>query len=298
MKKKFLNYEEQIELLKTKGLYINDEQYAKDILKNISYFALINGYKEIFKSTKEYKQGVDFRDIVNLYNFDSELRAIILRYILIIERKIKAVISYEFCEKYGYEMEEYLNVNNYDNITSNQEDINTLVNTLKTKIKSNNYKYLKHYNERYENVPLWVLVNTLTFGNISNIFKLSKQSLRQKISKELNFEKSSDLIKILKVLTKFRNVCAHNERLYDFKTKDALAKMEIHNTLNISKKGSNDIFAIIICFKLLLSENEFNIFVKDILGILEEFRLYTNVVNKKVIFSKMGLPNNWKEMIL
>lgn len=67
MQKIFLNYDQQIEKLKNeKNLLIDNEAYAKEILKQTSYYSLIGGYKDIFKNptTKKYKDGTRFEDIV------------------------------------------------------------------------------------------------------------------------------------------------------------------------------------------------------------------------------------------
>ena len=53
MSKIFLSYDEQIEKLKNeKNLQIDDEVYAKEILRQTSYYSLIGGYKNIFKKFK------------------------------------------------------------------------------------------------------------------------------------------------------------------------------------------------------------------------------------------------------
>ena len=60
MPKIFLNYDQQIEKLKNeKNLRIDDTAYAKEILRQTSYYSLIGGYKDIFKNptTKKYKDG-------------------------------------------------------------------------------------------------------------------------------------------------------------------------------------------------------------------------------------------------
>ena len=75
--------------------------------------------------------------------------------------------------------------------------------------------------------------------------------------------KVNEMGKMLAVMTKFRNVCAHNDRLYDFHTKDAILDRGIHERLQPEKRqgryvyGKNDLFALLISLKLLLSEDEF-----------------------------------------
>ena len=102
MQKIFLNYDQQIEKLKNeKNLLIDNEAYAKEILRQTSYYSLIGGYKDIFKNptTKKYKDGTRFEDIVELYYFDELLRQLFLRYLIKVENGIKSQVSYYFTEK-------------------------------------------------------------------------------------------------------------------------------------------------------------------------------------------------------
>ena len=90
-KKPFLDYQAQIQYLKQKQLVINDESSATTALEKVSYYGLINGYKDIFKnpSTNSFYLGTTFDDIYNLYLFDAELRDVFLKYILIFEKHVK-----------------------------------------------------------------------------------------------------------------------------------------------------------------------------------------------------------------
>lgn len=63
-------------------------------------------------------------------------------------------------------------------------------------------------------VPLWVLVNVLSLGNISKFYEHRKQPLRVKIAKHFNVN-VGDLCLYIKMLAFWRNFCAHDERLYD-----------------------------------------------------------------------------------
>ena len=115
-KKPFLDYQAQIKYLKQKQLVINDEVSAITALEKISYYGLINGYKDIFKdpATNSFYPGTTFDDIYNLYLFDAELRDVFLKYILIFEKHVKSSISYHFSNTYGNGMAFYQNINNYD----------------------------------------------------------------------------------------------------------------------------------------------------------------------------------------
>lgn len=61
MEKEFKTIDEQIELLQSRNLYIENEEIAKEILLNNNYYYLINGYKDLFlnkkSTTEKFKNG-------------------------------------------------------------------------------------------------------------------------------------------------------------------------------------------------------------------------------------------------
>ena len=115
--KTFFTYDEQIEKLeKEKQLVISDPEFAKNTLQKLSYFSLIGGYKDLFKHkpSGNYLHGVTFEEITSFYYFDEELRTLFLKYILHVERQLKSMLSYYFCEKYGEQQTAYLTAGNYN----------------------------------------------------------------------------------------------------------------------------------------------------------------------------------------
>ena len=128
--KPFLNYEEQIKnLVERKGMVITDRKFAASKLEDISYFALIDGYKNLFYNpmTRKYKEGTTFEDIVALYEFDEKLRALIFQYLCHFEQKMRSLISYHFCDTYSEKQEDYLDAAHYDNSGLNKKKIAGMV---------------------------------------------------------------------------------------------------------------------------------------------------------------------------
>ena len=188
--KPFMTYEQQITKLRDgKGLEITDAEYAVNLLKEHSYFALISGYKEPFKSKDgNYKLHTSIKDIYSLYTFDDAMRALLLQYILKIEKHVKSLISYSFCEAYGDDQQHYLNATKYNYTTDNQENINDLISRL-TKITSDpkNYSYIQHQKQAHGNIPLWVMMKALTLGTVSKMYSLLPQSIQHNVSKEFEY---------------------------------------------------------------------------------------------------------------
>lgn len=72
-----------------------------------------------------------------------------------------------------------------------------------------------------------------------------------------------DLSSYIEALAFFRNLCTHDNRIYDTKCKKMISDIPYHETLQISK---NDIFAILIISKILLPLEGFNTMFNKISG--------------------------------
>lgn len=300
--KKFFTYEEQIELLKSKKLIITDEQRAISFLKQYSYYSLISGYKDIFKLEKNgnYRPDARFEHIVLLYQLDNMLKNLFLQKIINIEKHIKSLYSYSFCSLYGETQEAYLNVNNYNYIPKYQTEINDYVSLISSTLKnSEKYPNINYNIKTYGTVPLWIVIHSLTFGNISKLFSFSMPKVQSEVSREFEGIYSHQLSAILNVLTKYRNVCAHGERLYNYRTQKSLLDLPLHlhikGLYNISK---NDLFNVCISFKYLLPKKDFDGFVDNLSLVIELYLKKLDIYYRSKVLKCMGFPDNWKEILL
>ena len=188
MAKTFFTYEQQLNKLQhEKGLIISDTTVARQTLEKLSYYSLIGVYKQLFKHSpsQKYIYGVTFDELVAFYYFDEELRSLFMKYILHVERHIKSLLSYHFCDKYGESDTEYLNVNNYTLSKKNRTQINRLVHSMQKAIaQPSQYIYIAHHVNTYGNVPLWVAMNAFTFGQTSKMFQYVTNDVQYKISQK------------------------------------------------------------------------------------------------------------------
>lgn len=304
--KPFLTYEKQLDnLIDKKNLIINDKEFARAKLQDVCYYSLIDGYKNLFYNpmTRQYETGTTFEDIVGLYEFDKRLRTLIFQKICSVEQKIRSLISYHFCETYSENQNDYLNPNNYNNIKANQYGIHKLINILSNEANiSTEHAYVVYQRNTYGNVPLWVILNTLTLGQTSKMYSFFTTSIQSKIS--TNFKKVSEkeLAQYLKVLTQFRNICAHNERLFLFKSRYEIPDTDLHKKMRISKKGDHyvcgksDNFAVLIALRYLLSREEFSEFKKEFYKLIITFRKRSSEEKTDKLLRAMGMPANWKSI--
>lgn len=304
MPKPFITYDQQVALLKSKHLIITDEDAAKRALAQIGYFSLIGGYKHPFKNktTKMYRDGVTFEDIIMLYHYDEALRRMFLRYLLMIERSIKARVAYVFCDAHGDSQAEYLNPRNYISTPAKQAGVNRLISTLsQLAIRPTDYPYINHHQNVHHNAPLWVLINAVTFGSVSKMFVFLTQNLQSRICREypLNIRQMDQ---ILSVLTKYRNAFAHGERLFSYTTRDDIPDLPIHAKLGITKRGNqyvygkHDLFAVVIAFRYLLPSDAFLAFKQELSKEIDRFSKNCSSLSQSDLLSAMGFPSNWKNI--
>lgn len=301
----FLTFTQQADFLKNeKHILISHQEYAEEILQRIGYFSLIDGYKYLFRIpfTKKYKSGTTFDEIVALYQFDADLRELFLRYLLQIERHIGNLAAYYFCELHGASQTEYLNPDNYNRQPHNEKTVQGLIKKLYGAVNTKEYDYINYYRTQHKNVPLWVTVNILTFGSLSKMYDVLPHSLRSKICRHFYSVNQKQLGRYLSVLTKYRNVCAHSDRLFSYKTVDQISDTLLHSKLAIPKRGNQyiygkqDLFAVVIALRYLLPKQDFIVFKSRLLRQI-------NMINKKLVhiserelLAQMGFPENWNDI--
>ena len=210
--KEFKTYQEQIELLKSRGIVINNEEFALEKLQEDNYYNIINGYKDLFIDSNQYIQGTTFEEIYSLFEFDRNLKSILLKNILIVENILRTLIAYNFSLKYGND--NYLKIDNFETLKNSGckkekyqeriEQIQKLICNMQLDIANNIKKkpYINHYILNYGFVPLWVLVNAISLGRLSQFYSLMDQSVRINVSKKWNV-KENELNQFIKNLSYF-----------------------------------------------------------------------------------------------
>lgn len=305
-KKIFKSLDEQIEILIDRGLIINDVDKAKGILVRENYFFL-SGYREIF--TKENKhdhfmEGTKFEELYAMLICDRKIRNIFFKNILIIENNMKSIISYQLSKRYGFKEKDYLNLKNFTQDRDKLAQVNDVLNKMKRQIRvnGNHHTATYHYIANYGYIPLWILVKVLSFGIISELYGILKNEDQMKVAQIYNIDPDT-LIIYLSVLSNFRNICAHEEVLFNHRTQRPIPDNEIHEDLNIEIKdeeyiyGKIDSFAVLIIFKFMLSEEEFREVIREVQYEIDILSGKVNTVSINTILNTAGFPDNWAEII-
>ena len=305
MEKTFKTIDEQIQILKDKNLIIEDVEFAKEILLRENYF-FIMGYRTLFIKNKEKKfiPGVTFDELYALFTFDRNFRNILLKNIFIIENELKSVISYQLSKKYGYKENDYLNPKNFTQDHEKTRRVKDLLEKMKRQIRINSttHNATMHYITNYGYIPLWVSVKVLSFGIVCELFTILKTEDQVEIANVFGTTPKV-LSDILILLSNYRNLCAHEEIVYEHRTERVSPDTNYHEIMNIPKMdgeyiyGKNDSFSIIIIFKILLNKKNFRLMMKEIEYEIELLDGKVDSISINKILDRMGFPQNYIEII-
>ncbi|MEG1149097.1 MAG: Abi family protein [Niameybacter sp.] len=287
--KDFKTIDDQLKILRSRGLNIKNEEKCKTFLLHNNYYR-ISGYSLTLRKNDVFFKNATFQNIIDIYEFDRELRNLLLGFIEIIEVKFKSIFAYELTKTYG--SIGYLNSDLFTIQNKHSEIIAKAEAQKNTRLRHE--AYLKHFvGDLKQPVPFWAYVDLLTISDISFLYKISDETIKKSVAIHLGLKMSKNekiLGQFMHSMTIIRNLCAHGSRLYNrlFEQKPSLNSREL-SLLRVMKDGTVDnahLFGFILIMKRLLSNEDF-VFLKN--GILN--------IQKKYPFVSMnyyGFRDDWQ----
>ena len=303
--KEFKNLDEQITIMEYKGMTFNDKDFARGVLLRENYFFL-NGYRHLFlksETDKKFLPGTEFNELYSLFLFDREFRNIIFKNLLLIENNIKSIISYQLSKKYGYKENDYLKQNNFTNDREKQRQVADLIKKMKRQVRTNapQHSATAHYVMNYGYIPLWVLVKVLSFGIVGELFQILKRDDQNSIA-DIYHMNTETLVEYLPILSNYRNLCAHEDIVFENRTQRTINDTIYHSILGIPKMddeyiyGKNDLFALLIMMKQMLTDVEFKNMTLEIEHALNNLKINLHTIEINKVLDRMGFPENWNQL--
>lgn len=104
--KPWIDYEAQIDKLRSRGLQIDDENFAKQFLSYSNYYRFTGyclrfQYKDQQTQERVFSSNTSFSQITDLYNIDKRLRNCISDALELIEVSFRSAVAYHFAESHG-----------------------------------------------------------------------------------------------------------------------------------------------------------------------------------------------------
>lgn len=321
--KPFLTYDQLIALMRSRNIVINDEDFAKKALSNMSYYTLVNGYKSSVLSvpgTDSFMPGTRFEELYTLHTLDVSISNVVLKYILYIERSLKSKISYLVSKKYGVYTDpsnmlhnqpgDYLFRNNYSNARKNRNStLKQLTEVINNTSGSGKYRSnsLIYYQANHNHIPPWILTTSITFGQIIMWYTILKPADRLEICESFiegsslsDDEKKEFIKKSLDLLRDFRNDIVHGSRTILGTGKGSVPKKQVvslsqgiitNSDYNTNVYARNGLYAILAIIVILLNDQYLMVdFVEELSFILVPYNSVR--IGGKTIYQLFNLPDD------
>lgn len=278
-----LTFEQQVQLLKKRGLIIEDENFAEKVLTYLNYYRL-SGYTLSLRTNDNFHPGITFDLVYKIYELDRKLRYLLLDIIEVVEIAFRTHIAYYLAHNYG--PLSYQESSFFENDSYHAE----FIKELQEQIERNKKKELfvdHHLNKYGGKFPIWVAVELFSFGMLSKFFSNMKSKDRDTISEQYYGFSSVYTISWLYSLVTLRNICAHYSRIYNriFTITPRLGRKDKKLGLQ-----NNRLFVFIFVLKYLIKDkNRWTIFLTNLKEVIEEY--------KDVDISLIGFPDNWYELL-
>jgi len=282
-----LGVQDQISLLKSRGLQISDELRATRYLQNISYYRLSGYMYPFLADTRQhiYKTGTTFENILNLYRFDRELRLLIFSAIEKIEIALRSQIINQFSvtsqDPFWYTKASYF---------ADPVKHTVFLNSLSAYINRSNDVFIKHFFNTYSDPwpPVWIIFEILSMGQFSILYSILAKSPNRKAIADYFGIKETVFTTWLHTLVYIRNICAHHARLWnkDLRIPVKLPKKTTNKWLSVLNLTNRKIYVVlaIICYlhDTIIPHHHFRQKLKDLIKKYPD----TDI-------TAMGFPQTW-----
>ena len=285
-----LTIEQQIAVLQTRGLIIDDEDDAKNILDKISYFRLADYWRplEIDKSSHRFKSNTHLCDIISIYRFDTKLKQLIFNAIMQIEITTRSkMIRYFSADHTPFWFAD-------ENLCENKECFLSNIAHIRREINRSQEDFITEHFEKYdfpEFPPAWKTLEVITLGTLSKLYtNFSDNTAKNQMAKDFGLPQHLILGSWLASITVLRNKCAHHARIWNrrFPIMPELPRKTTQPWIENRNIPPYKLYPQLCCIAYWLRAiNEQSTFTTDIKNLLQKYLL--------VDTNAMGFPKNWEE---
>lgn len=283
-----LTYEAQLQLLKSRGLLIEDEEKALHILQVISYYRLSGYWYPLLedKENHKFKMNAQFETAFNLYKFDREFRLLILGELEKIEVAVRCQMIQQLSLKISpFWFEDKVHFRN-SNI------FNKSIDKIRDELKRSDEEFILKFKEKYQNEfpPSWMTLEVTSFGSLSVLFNaLNPGRTKRNIANYFGLNERT-FQSWLHSIVYLRNVCAHHSRLWnrDIRVKPQIPENPKKQWLKINEIENDKVYFLLSMIVYLLQTiNPKNSMSSRFKSLLLK---YPNIDVKA-----MGFPDNWEK---
>lgn len=288
-----ISHNEQLNLLISRGLNVDDRQFALFCLRKVNYYRLTAYRFPLVKAgdSDSFIEGATFDDIWQHYDFDRELRILFLDAIEKIEVALRSSWAYEL--SMAHNSHAYIDTSLFKNNTEHAK----MLSKLDVDITRSKEPFVKHYKRKYttpKRPPIWAVCELMTLGQLSRFYHaLVNNSDKQNIAKDFGLKQQS-LVSYLHALTFVRNICAHHARLWNKRViitsqKPRKWKKRFDEAWNSDPVHERNIYNIILLTLFITDEIvPGNMWGKHLINLIKKYPTISAL--------EMGFPADWQNM--
>lgn len=276
------NVDEQITLLQSRGMIINDIEKAKEVLLDVGYYRLgfywfpfEFAFPQKHHRTHKFKDGTNFDNAVKLYYFDFNLRNILLKPLSRIEIAFRTKVVYIVSNKYPNSPTWFVDTNVVSNSQARSFEGKVYKQILdKTPVIALHHRH--HINDKF--APAWKTLEFMTLGEVVHLYKSIKDvDLKLEIANTFGIKKLPTFENYLNLITDLRNTCAHGNVLYDFTPEKSIRKGPAMKKGIGENQNLNGALRVVIYMLSQVSENRSKELLSEIDTLINKCRSYTEV---------------------
>lgn len=293
--------DEQISLLRAKGMEFTDLTEAKKVLARISYFRLKYFWTDLIDDSTDgdFMSGTSFDMVMERYNFDHNLRLVLFDAIEIIEVAFRAKIIYHMSRVAGNGLW-YLDSSLFENVDRHQD----FVLDLKYEFERSTEPFAKKYIENHpdwqgesmegDNPDAWMIIEVASFGMLSKMYKNLKNQLPQKsaIANDFGLYSSREFSNWIEIISLIRNIIAHHSRLWNRSLGKKISNIKRFRNLwlnnDFSEAQKKKPYAIVCALVYLCNTVSGNNSVRD------KIKALFDSGSSSIPVQKIGIPANWR----
>jgi abortive infection bacteriophage resistance protein len=230
--KPHLDFSDQVQLLKGRGLDITNEWQAERHLARIGYYRL-KDYWFPFRQSRpavradgsrytdileDFRPNTHFGHAVDLYVFDKRLRLLMADAIERIEVALRVDIAHtlglrdSFAHRNTAFLDPKRSIASRGRVTRHAQWLQRADEAE----RRSRADWIQEFKRKYlPPLPIWMAVETWEFGSLSHLVEMAHPSDRAKISRKYGIANPELLSSWIKTLSYVRNVCAHHGRLWN-----------------------------------------------------------------------------------
>lgn len=263
MARKARSIEEQIKLLKKRGMIFDDEDKAKQTLEDVGYYRLGFYWYHFQKDFKKhlFLDNTHFSTVINLYYLDVDLRFLLIKVLSRIEINLRTRIIYIVSNHYKDNPFWFA-----DKKIMKNQFVDTLDNFY-TDIKKKN-KVIAEHHRKYPNdkyAPAWKTLEFMTLGSLYTLFtSLKEEEIKTAIASKYRVRNIKVFDNYFKVIRNIRNICSHTRVLYDLSYYETVVKKGVVKISDEEKNSLSAIIKVISYFLQQISANRANDFQNNL----------------------------------